>query len=726
MVDSPPPDGEARTKTGLLSPRSRTGATLFWLGFLTLFLELLLIRYLAGSIWNLGYFPNTVLLSAFLGMGIGFAFHHHVSEVWSPRVFLAGLALAVGLILFVTWKHPIVPGFNVWHYNLDGDLYFSFVPFQVDDLNYVFFSLCFVLVIAVFACLSQRTAKVFRLFAPLNAYTLDILGSCAGIVTFMIVSALWLPAWSWFALFTGVFLLALPSGWKARLLTLALAAAALAVMYQQDRVFMRDPSSKNPLQTIWSPYQKIEYVEEPPPPSFAGRLRRRIFVNGLDHQEMLDRIDRTFYEIPHQARAQSGLPPYRRVLVIGAGSGNDVVAALKHGAEHVDAVEIDPVIAELGRRHNPYLAYRDPRVRVVVDDGRAFMTQADGPYDLIVFALTDSLVKLSSLTQLRLENYLFTRESVERAHALLAPGGDLVFYNFYRLPFVAEKIQRLVEHATGNPPRILVQERDFYMVCGSKTGSGAKTPLATNRPSNVPTDDWPFLYLERRGIPAVYLKAMVGVFVLVAGLLAGLHWSTRGQERFQQPGLLAIKTAFVIMGVAFLLLEAKSIIQFSLLFGATWFNNSLIFLAVLLSVLAANWTVQWLRPQKSVPLFFALLIAAALASYVIPLHALLHISNGALRFAAGAALTLSPIYFANLVFSSMFREQTVPEHIFGWNLLGATLGGVLEYLSMATGYNALSLVVAACYTLVFALLLAARRRRTTSLLLAKKQAIGCA
>ncbi|MDW8309512.1 MAG: hypothetical protein RMK20_09080, partial [Verrucomicrobiales bacterium] len=702
--------GEPQSPATVLSPWTPTGATLFWLGFLTLFLELLLIRYLAGTIWNLGYFPNTVLLSAFLGMGVGFAFHHLVPDSWSPKVFLAGFAGAVGLILFVTWKHPIVPGFDVWHYNLDGDLYFSFVPFEVDDLNYVFFSLCFVLVIAVFACISQRTAKVFRLFAPLNAYTLDILGSCAGIVTFMIVSALWLPAWVWFALFTAVFVLAMPAGRNARLATLALAAVALGVMYHEDRVFMRDPASKNPLQTLWSPYQKIEYVEEPPPPSFAGRLRRRIFVNGLDHQEMLDRIDRTFYEVPHLHRQQSGLPPYRRVLVIGAGSGNDVVAALKHGAEHVDAVEIDPVIAELGRRHNPYLAYRDPRVRVVVDDGRAFMTQADGPYDLIVFALTDSLVKVSSLTQLRLENYLFTRESVERAHALLSPGGDLVFYNFYRLPFVAEKIQKLVEHATGQPPKILVQERDFYMVCGTKTSPPAPNRATSIWPANMPTDDWPFLYLEQRGVPGLYLKAMAGVLILVTALLAALHWSTRRLERFRQPGLLAIKTAFVLMGVAFLLLEAKSIIQFSLLFGATWFNNSLIFLAVLLSVLAANWTVQWLRPQKTVPLFFALLIAAALASYVIPLHALLHISSGLLRFVAGAALTLSPIYFANLVFSSMFREQTVPEHIFGWNLLGATLGGVLEYLSMATGYNALSLVVAAAYTLVFGLLWLSRRR----------------
>jgi spermidine synthase len=695
-----------------LSPWTRVGAKLFLLGFSTLFLELFFIRYLAGSIWNLGYFPNLVLLSAFIGMGTGFVFHHHLDVGWSKVLFQGAFAASVALIAFVSLKHPIVPGFDVWHYNLDGDLYFAFVPFQVDnDLNYLFFILCFVVVALIFACLSQRTAKLFRQFAPLSAYTLDILGSCAGVLTFMAVSALRLPAWTWFGIFTVIFLLAMPAGWKARLLPVALSAIAILVMFRQDRVFMRDPKSTNPLQTFWSPYQKVEYVEEPPPPGVPGDLRRRIFVNGLDHQEMHVKLDKLFYQIPYFYREQKGLPRYKNVLVIGAGSGNDVAVALEHGAEHVDAVEIDPVIAMLGREHSPSKAYVDPRVNVVVDDGRAFMTQAKRKYDLIVFALTDSLVKVSSLTQLRLENYLFTRESVERACELLEEGGHIVFYNFYRLPFVAEKIQDLVGHATGRAPVVLCQDRDFYMVCGEKLTSPVRGLRADLAGPARPTDDWPFLYLENRGIPKLYLKAMGGVFCLITALLVALHLSTRRKEGFHAPGLLPIKIAFVVMGIAFLLLEAKSVIQFSLLFGATWFNNSLIFLAVLISVLAANWTVQWLNSQKWVRLFYVLLLAAALSSFFIPLHALLHIQGTLPRFIAGALLTLSPIYFGNLIFSSMFKDQKIPEHIFGWNLLGATLGGILEYVSMSTGYNALSLIVATLYTLVFALLLLAKRRR---------------
>jgi spermidine synthase len=77
-------------------------------------------------------------------------------------------------------------------------------------------------------------------------------------------------------------------------------------------------------------------------------------------------------------------------------------------------------------------------VRLVVDDGRAFLNRTRERYDLIVFALTDSLVKVSPVTQLRLENYVFTEESLARAFRVLAPGGDLVFYNFYREPWLVE------------------------------------------------------------------------------------------------------------------------------------------------------------------------------------------------------------------------------------------------------------------------------------------------
>jgi hypothetical protein len=163
------------------------------------------------------------------------------------------------------------------------------------------------------------------------------------------------------------------------------------------------------------------------------------------------------------------------------------------------------------------------------------------------------------------------------------------------------------------------------------------------------------------------------------------------------------------MGIAFLLLETKSIVQFSLLFGTTWVNTSLVFLGVLSLVLCANWAALPLRKDTALPVVFLLLLASCLLTLFYPLSNLLRLESGVARFILGSLMTFSPIFFANLIFSLTFRDQALPEHLFGWNLLGATVGGLVEYASMATGYNALAVIVAVCYTLVFAFLLLSRR-----------------
>ena len=146
-----------------------------------------------------------------------------------------------------------------------------------------------------------------------------------------------------------------------------------------------------------------------------------------------------------------------------------------------------------------------------------------------------------------------------------------------------------------------------------------------------------------------------------------------------------------------------------LLFGTTWTNNSLVFLAALLLVLAANAIAARITDPRALPLAFVLLLVSCLATLVYPLGNLLGVASPALRFVLASLLTFSPIFFANLIFSLTFRDQPVAEHLFGWNLIGTTLGGVVEYTSMWAGYNALAVVVALCYSGVFALIFLARR-----------------
>jgi spermidine synthase len=694
-------------------PRPRPeAARLFLLGFLTLFLELVLIRNLAGNIWNLGFFPNLVLLGVFMGMGVGFTFHHYVREEASAALFHAAAVLLAVLAALVTFLRPTVPGFGTWQADFGGDLYFTSGPAQRAAPNALLFLVWFLLIVAVFALVSQRTAKLFRGFPPLTAYTLDIAGSCCGIAAFAVMSWLRMPAWVWFLVVLVVFPLAAgASAGGLRWLSPAALAACVALAVYQDTRLLADPGFRGALAVTWSPYQKVEYVD-------TEAIPRRIFVNGVSHQHMdtpenLRGLSSGIpYTAPYQVRAAApGLAPYRSVLILGAGAGNDVAAALLSGATHVDAVEIDPVIAELGRRHHPAHPYQDPRVTVTVDDGRAFMTRSRRQYDLIVFALTDSLVKVSPMAQLRLENYLFTQESIERAYSLLADDGDLLFYNFYRRPWLRQKIEAMALAVSGRPARPIYQHEDFVMMTAGRPAGAPRTPAVARAAGDAPRDDWPFPYLQTRGIPRVYLGAMAGLTVMMLGLMVALHRSAR---RFPHLGAdrcgLSTKVAFVFMGIAFLLLETKSVIQFSLLFGTTWVNNSLVFLGVLLLVLAANWAALRLRLKAShLWAVYGILLLSCLASLVYPLRHLLAVESGAWRFVLASLLTFSPIFFANLIFSVALRDQEVPEHLFGWNLIGATLGGVLEYTSLAVGYNNLALVVAACYTIAVVALAAGRR-----------------
>ena len=705
-----------------VAPRP-AAVSLFLLGFLTLFLELGLIRYLSGNVWNLGYFPNLVLIAVFVGMGGGFLLHQFVPDRRSGMLFaLAGYALFL-LLGFVYLARPNVPGFGRWGGHVGDELFFTNTPVEASSDNPLLFAIWFGAVVIVFALISQRTAKVFRRFAPLSAYSLDIGGSCCGIVAFMGMSVMQAPAWSWFGLAIPLFVAGAPRAREAvgrvphavgrgRLIGLIALIApllgAVLIARQQDANLLSNAGFDGPLEVRWSPYQKVEYAE--------SSAEQAIFVNGIWHQAIKDAdgIRADFYPRPYDERTkQPDLPPYRRVLVIGAGSGNDVACALLHGAEHVDAVEIDPVLAELGRWHHPLRPYDDPRVRVTIDDGRAFLTRATERYDLIVFALTDSLVKVSPIGQLRLENYLFTEQSLRQAFGLLNEHGSLVLYNAYRDQWLIDKIRRTVSAATGRATRILWQERAFAVLSVSRSpeasGLAGRGPIGV---VNTTVDDWPFLYLRERGIPRLYRNAMVILSAAVALMLLvqGRIGRRAAAARPGGPGL-AIKLAFLLMGVAFLLLETKGVIQFSLLFGTTWVNTSLVFLAVLLLVLAANWTAHLVAGRSWTGAVGVLLILSCLAALAYPLAGLLHEENRVWRFVLAALLTFAPIFFANLIFSLAFREQKVAEHLFGWNLIGATLGGVLEYCSMAIGYNALAAVVAALYVFVLFLLGFGGRRR---------------
>jgi spermidine synthase len=193
-------------------------------------------------------------------------------------------------------------------------------------------------------------------------------------------------------------------------------------------------------QQFWSPYYRIDFKQ----------ADLSLSVNLIYHQQMVSRNENfAAYALPHLLNRDAGRPPFADVLIIGAGSGNDVSRALQWDAKHVDAVEIDPAIYRLGRTYHPDHPYWDQRVQIHLDDGRNFLRSSDRKYDLIVYALVDSLVLHSGYSNIRLESFLFTRQTFEDVRHHLKPNGTFVIYNYFRQGWLAARLQKGLEEVFG-------------------------------------------------------------------------------------------------------------------------------------------------------------------------------------------------------------------------------------------------------------------------------------
>jgi hypothetical protein len=278
-------------------------------------------------------------------------------------------------------------------------------------------------------------------------------------------------------------------------------------------------------------------------------------------------------------------------------------------------------------------------------------------------------------------------------------------YNYYE-PFLLDRYAGTLDDVYGHPPCVelgdtLAARRQAVLTAGAGATRNCATPWKVKKVSE-PTDDYPFPYLPHRTIDPLYWHTLV--LMLAASVVLIAVAGGRGTVR------MARYLDLAFMGGAFLLLETKNVVQFALLFGTTWFVNSLVFAGVLLSVYAAVEVARHLRLPPAWVLYGLLLAALALA-WAVPQDRLLAFSPVP-RFFAAVAIAFTPIFLANLVFAQRFRDVATSTVAFAANLLGAIGGGMLEYLALLTGYRFLLIVVALLYAGAF-LFNAARRRSAT-------------
>jgi SAM-dependent methyltransferase len=663
-----------------ISPAVRT----FLASFLVLFLEIALIRWMPAYIRLLAYFSNFILLASFLGIGVGCLLTSARARLF--MFFPALLAAVVAAVYLLRLEVAVQTA---------GSIYFS--SGTADQVVVVestmLLPMLFIIIAALFATLAQRMGREMAVLPPLNGYTVNIVGSLAGVSLFALISWLELSPGVWFgiALAAALPLIVLPEPGRPAprlppvLLNVTLLCVSLALVHVMARG------------ALWSPYYKITVGHEGPDTV--------VEVNNIFHQSMAP-VDHKeyFYQWPYAVFGDS----FENVLILGAGSGTDVAAALKHGAKHVDAVEIDPTIIRLGRELHPDRPYHDPRVTVINDDARHFLRTTPKRYDLVVFALIDSLTMQSSFSGVRLESYMFTEESFRAVRDRLQPNGLLVVYNYFRERWLVDRLANTAAVAFGAEPRVHVHEARAYLgviIAGPRLATLTADPVVPDRvtafgQSHAPsparvhrrdaaiepaTDDWPFLYMRNRHLPRHYGFALV----LILGVSAVVVFATlRGQEG-------SWSWQFFLLGAGFMLLETKSIIQFALLWGSTWVVASLAIAAVLTMALVANWIVSRVEITRAWLVGGALLALLAL-NYAIPVGRVTFDSR-VVESIFYAVLMFSPILCAGLLFGSAIKHSTSLPRDYGTNLLGAMVGGVGEYLSLLTGFSTLLLLIAACY-----------------------------
>ncbi|HVM96731.1 MAG TPA: hypothetical protein VMT89_10095 [Candidatus Acidoferrales bacterium] len=675
----------------------RSGFELFAASFLVLFQELALIRWLPGQVRVLAYFPNLILLSAFLGLGLGCLRSNRRSLLAVWPAFLLLLVTAGFAMSFVAFTQNSESE-HLWllYYDLPKN-----APTFPDVRPPIV--LAFILSALAFIPLGQIVAERLQFFqkqsSALWGYCLDILGSLTGVVVFSTLGFLGTFPVVWFSGLLIAGMLFFTRQLRTMGIYTAVAIATVMLVAHAERA------------QRYSPYYALSESRE------AGSSLIGILANGSLHQVALSLARGSEAESEYQFNARTGYhQPYgllprtpERVLVLGAGTGNDVAVALDEGVQHVDAVEIDPVILDLGRTVHPDHPYSSPRVRTINTDARSFLNESQDKYDLIVFGTLDSMTRLSALSNVRLDNFVYTEDCLKAARARLTSSGAIVMYFMVGTDYIDRRLAGMLYSVFDEPPMVLRADarlfNTIYMNGPALNGRFDKeratiADFFKRQPApELPTDDWPYLYLQTHSISSFYLT-LIGLF---AALSIGAVFLASGDMR---QGLAGgeVDVEMFCFGLAFLLLETKSVTAMNLAWGATWLTSAVVFGAILAMILLATVIVQ-LRPLPW-NICIAGLVVALLLSYATPPHLLLRL-NPFVKLLLSGLFVGTPIFFASACFALLFRSREHANLAFGWNLLGAVAGGLLEFLSMSIGIRQLALLALVAY--LIAAMLRARR-----------------
>ena len=670
---------------------------------LSLFVEMLMIRWVSSEIRIFAYFKNFVLVACFLGFGLG-------CYLCRRRVQLMAMVAPL-LVLTLILKSPIyvlrrsiaaLPALL----GASAEVHVWGVPALPTSWGGVVLALSFV--VPLFALIATTFIPFGQLVgwylenAPkgVAAYSVNVLASLAGIAGFTLLCFLDGPPWIWFAV---AGFLSVVTFWRSARARVVLSAVFFACIY-----LLATPDGSG-IKTYWSPYQKLSLKTV-----YSGDKITAYTLNTNDswYQQIIDLSPEFVQSHPQwfggrPLSENSYNMPYRfypapaSVLVLGSGMGNDVAAALRNGSGRVEAIEIDPLILRLGRELHFEHPYQSLRVHVSVNDARSYLENSRDQFDLIVFSLLDSHTTASNFTNIRIDNYVYTREAFQRARQLLKSDGLFIVKFQVENPWIAGRLFELLHDTFGQDP-IQFQTEGGYDTPGRFFVSGSPEQLAKatsdpglagylashgnmpTQPAMVTTDDWPYFYQHAPGLPIIVIVVSIAVLVVFGWFLRQI--SGEGGR---------VDLHFMFLGAGFMLMEAQIVSKMALLFGTTWVVNAVVVSGLLCLIVGAN-LVYGAVPRIPLAVAYAGLFFTLGVMYFVPMQKLFF-ESWAVRAVVATLALCTPVFFAGIIFISSFARAGFRGSALGSNLFGSLIGGLLESASLWFGLKSMTIIAALLY-----------------------------
>lgn len=684
-------------------------AKLLIISVLSLFCEMLVIRWLATEVRIFAYFKNLPLIAAFLGLGLGFLLSDRKVDMMkaSSYCLLYFCGLMVSAIVLQLTHLTFVDNSQIMLFGDYGDG--GAIGLDRTFVNVLVMVAIFGLATMIFVGMGQETGKLFDRLKPLEAYSINVAGGLIGIILFSLLSNFQLGPGVW-VIVAGLLMIGWEQQLKRCLPAVLLIILGLVYQFYLSSLLGEQLYGANYVTTVWSPYYRVDVRKAVG--SFAGQefvIGGEIYINYDSFQTMLDCRHETLKKLPSKVQTDmrnqfeapfliAGRKENPEILILGCGSGSDVAAALRCGAGHVDAVDIDKSIVNLGRELHPEKPYDSPKVDVHIMDARTFLKNSKKKYDIVEYAILDSHTAFSSLSSLRTDNYIFTTESYKDASKLLKDDGYIVA-NFVNHPqWLFDRHAKDLYLATNQIPIGWRWQTTFpagCLVAGPGVTDASKLQFPGNLQkvdlnSDIPpiTDDWPFLFLPKREVPLIYVLPVVVAFVFAVLPVATLLVKGRGTPSNWQ---------MLLLGMGFMLLEVRAMSSMSLLCGATWTVNSIVISGVMIAILLANVIAGKLKTQPAI--LIGLVLVMIFASSFLDVSSLNSLPTEA-GVAIGTIVFLSPLFFAAILFGALFKQVTSASQALSFNMIGGVIGITVEYLSMAFGIKSLSYFAMAIYGLV--------------------------